>query len=149
MITIEAYQKQYAKAFESINLDWLAEFIGITEKDREILAQPERMILAQGGLILIATEDEKAIGTICLEKAGDKTFVTKLGVAKDYRGKGIGMKLCLAVIDEARKLGIGELWLETSQKLQPAIKLYNKLGFQDMNSSSRSALCDVVMKLKL
>lgn len=149
MIVIQPYEKHHAKAFESINLSWLEGYIGVTDKDCEILANPERMILDQGGIILIAIEDGKAIGTICLEKHADKTLITKLGVAKDQRGKGIGMKLCLAVIDEAREMGLNELWLETSQKLQPAIKLYKKLGFEDMNSASRSPLCDLVMRKKL
>jgi len=143
------YEDRFAEGFFSINHGWLKEYIGLAEKDLETLKNPRETILQQGGLILLAVYEDQAIGSICLEKAKDKTLITKLGVAKAHRGKGLGTRLCLSIINEARKQGINELWLETSTQLQPAISLYKKLGFEDMNLETRSPLCNVLMRLSL
>ncbi|NVK82684.1 MAG: GNAT family N-acetyltransferase [Cytophagia bacterium] len=149
MVRVIPFQTKYAEDFKSINLEWLEEYIGVEEADYSILNDPERNIIQKGGLILLALDENELVGTICLEKTIGKTMITKLGVKKSHRGRGIGKQLCLAVLKEAQKRDLREVWLETSQKLQTAIQLYQKLGFEDMNTASRSSRCDVLMRLRL
>lgn len=47
-----------------------------------------------------------------------------------YRGLGIGEALALRVIDTARCEGAKELWLVVGEGNLPAIRLYQKLGFE-------------------
>ena len=149
MLKIVPFDSKYSASFKSINEQWLNEYIGLDASDLYVLENPEQAILAKGGHILLALENDEVVGTICLEKSGTKTIITKLGVAKMQRGKGIGEKLCLAILELARKKNVQEVWLETSQKLGAAIQLYKKLGFEDMNPNNRSSRCDVVMRLSL
>ena len=149
MLKIVPFDSKYSASFKSINEQWLNEYIGLDASDLYVLENPEQAILAKGGHILLALENDEVVGTICLEKSGTKTIITKLGVAKMQRGKGIGEKLCLAILELARKKNVQEVWLETSQKLGAAIQLYKKLGFEDMNPNNRSSRCDVLMRLSL
>ena len=149
MLKIVPFDSKYSASFKSINEQWLNEYIGLDASDLYVLENPEQAILAKGGHILLALENDAVVGTICLEKIGTKTMITKLGVDKAQRGKGFGEKLCLAILELARRKNLQEVWLETSQKLVAAIQLYKKLGFEDMNPNNRSSRCDVVMRLSL
>lgn len=149
MIKVVPFQDRYAQDFKSINQEWLEEYIGMEESDLQVLNHPRALIIQKGGSILMAFQGEEAIGTICLEKADNRTMITKLGVKKSHRGQGVGKLLCLSILDKAKKQGLSEVWLETSQKLQAAIQLYKKLGFQDMNAENRSSRCDMLMMLVL
>lgn len=149
MIKVVPFQDRHAQDFKSINQEWLEEYIGMEESDLQVLNHPRAMIIQKGGSILMAFQGEEAIGTICLEKADNRTMITKLGVKKSHRGQGVGKLLCLSILDEAKKQGLNEVWLETNQKLQAAIQLYKKLGFEDMNAENRSSRCDMLMMLVL
>ena len=47
-----------------------------------------------------------------------------------HRGKGVGETLMRGVLDVARSRGLREVWLEALFPYQPAIRLYEKLGFE-------------------
>ena len=53
-----------------------------------------------------------------------------IGVAVPHRGKGVGKALMRGVLDVARERGLRELWLEVLVQNEPAIRLYEKLGFE-------------------
>ena len=60
----------------------------------------------------------------------ERGWIAGIGVAPAYRVRGIGETLMLGVIDEARARGLRELWLEVLVQNEPAIRLYEKLGFE-------------------
>lgn len=51
-----------------------------------------------------------------------------------YRGEGIGTELMKSLIDEARSLGLRLLTLSCFENNEPAIHVYEKLGFQKAGS---------------
>ena len=55
-----------------------------------------------------------------------------MGVKKGYQGRNIGKLLGEAIIQKAKEKGGKELFLETNQRLIPAISLYKKLGFKEV-----------------
>jgi GNAT superfamily N-acetyltransferase len=74
---------------------------------------------------------EGAPAGICkLAIRGSQGWIAGIGVAMPHRGKGLGEALMRGVIDEARSRGIGDLWLEVLVQNEPAIRLYEKLGFE-------------------
>lgn len=59
----------------------------------------------------------------------DEAHVTTIGVVPDYRGRGLGELLFLAMIDEAMRRGVTWLTLEVRVSNASAQALYAKYGF--------------------
>ncbi len=118
------------KAFRALNEAWIAALFTIEEKDREVLEHPVPKILAPGGHILMAFSGGRAVGCGALLAMPDGGFeVAKMAVDESLRGRGIGRKVLVALIELARNLGAPRLFLETNHQLANAIHLYESCGF--------------------
>ena len=62
--------------------------------------------------------------------------LTYIGVASQERGKGIGEKLVDAFLEASRSRGYGAVALSVEKENLPAIALYEKKGFQIVNTFS-------------
>ncbi len=104
----------------------------LEEKDREILLHPKKAILDDGGVILFVESAELGIiGTCALMKVEDGVFeLTKMGVLESARGRRAGDLLLQTALARASAMGIETLFLLTNSKCVPAIRLYEKLGFE-------------------
>ncbi len=131
--TIETYDPKHRQAFHDLNVEWLEEFFVVEPYDQKVLADPKRYIVDEGGEILFAVENGKAIGTVAMKKMGPNRYeLTKLGVDKSVRKGGIGAALCQAVINHFKEKNGKTLFLETNTVLENAIRLYWRLGFVEM-----------------
>ena len=87
------------------------------------------------GFILLASLNTKPAGCVALRKIGDAVCEMKrMFVRPEFRSSGLGRLLSIRLIEEARKLGYTRMRLDTLQRLQPAIKLYESLGFREIPS---------------
>ena len=77
----------------------------------------------------VAVVDGDPAGIAKLAIRGDRGWIAGVGVAVPHRGKGLGEQLMRAVIEGARARGLREIWLEVLVQNEPAIRLYEKLGF--------------------
>ena len=100
-----------------------------------------RMLVANptlGRLWLIDAGDQLAVGYLAvsfgfsLECGGREAFVDELFVLESLRGKGVGTKAIQHAIAECAREGISALRLEVTKENPDALKLYLKLGFQDL-----------------
>jgi ribosomal protein S18 acetylase RimI-like enzyme len=78
----------------------------------------------------VAVVDGEPAGICKLAVRGDRGWIAGIGVSPAHRGKGVGEALMLGVLDVARSRGLREVWLEVLFPNEPAIRLYEKLGFE-------------------
>jgi ribosomal protein S18 acetylase RimI-like enzyme len=131
-IRIIDFDPRWRDDFARLNIDWLERFFVVEPIDRDVLSDPERHILADGGRILFAIDaNDRAIGTVALKHEGDGVYeLTKMAVDPAQQGRGIGRKLLARAIDTYRRCNGRELFLESSRKLAPALQLYESAGFR-------------------
>lgn len=106
--------------------------IPITAADQPDLSEIDQFYKVPGGEFWIAKDQDQVIGSIALINIGDGIgVIRKMFVHKDYRGKekGIAQKLLDTLIDYASAIGINAIYLGTVEKLQAAIRFYERNGF--------------------
>jgi putative acetyltransferase len=88
-----------------------------------------RLLIA---LIEIASGNRSA-GCVALRPFDQSTCEMKrLFVRADFRGTGLGRRLALAIVDEARAIGYRKMRLDTLPQQRDAHRLYASLGFREI-----------------
>ena len=130
-VRVERYDSRWKPDFARLNVEWLERWFSVEPVDRELLGDPERHILRDGGCVLFAVDEaDRALGTVALKHEGDGVYeLTKMAVDPSVRGGGIGRLLVRAALEEFRAASGRELYLESSTKLGPALRLYESVGF--------------------
>jgi ribosomal protein S18 acetylase RimI-like enzyme len=131
-IRIVGFDPRWREAFATLNIEWLEHWFVVEDYDREVLGNPAKYILANGGHILFAIDEaERALGTVALKHEGAGIYeLTKMAVSPEARGQGVGRLLMDAALDLYRTLDARELFLESSSLLAPALALYESVGFR-------------------
>ena len=130
-IRIVEYAPRWREDFARLNLEWLERWFVVEPIDRQVLADPETHILADGGVVLFAVDDQdRALGTVALKHEGEGVYeLTKMAVDPQARGGGIGRRLMVGALEAFQARAGRELFLESSRKLEPALRLYESVGF--------------------
>ena len=83
--------------------------------------------------ILLGRWSGALAGCVAIHDYGDAVCEMKrLYVRPDFRKYGIGRALAMRIIDEARARGYRAMRLDTLPSMQGAMKLYESLGFVDI-----------------
>jgi len=149
-IRIVDYDPRWRADFARLNIEWLERWFVVEPVDREVLGDPETHILEHGGKVLFAVDGEgRAVGTVALKHEGGGVYeLTKMAVEPGLRGGGVGRQLMQRALEVFAEAGGRELFLESSRKLAPALKLYESVGFvhhQAPRPGSHYARADVYM----
>ncbi len=132
-VVIRAYVAggEDAAAFRALNESWIVQHFSLEEKDERTLGDPDGTILAKGGRILMVEERGTAMGCVALIPMGDGVVeLSKMAVSPEMRGRGVGRRLLLRGIAEARSMGMRRIFLGSNTKLADAVHLYESAGFQ-------------------
>ncbi len=151
-VEVITYQEQYRAEFERLNRAWIEEFFTLEVADRTVFADPEKEIIARGGQIFFLLENDVPVGTCAVLRLNQGTYeLAKMAVVSGARGKGYGDLLMRAAIEFATQAGAEEIILSSNTKLAPALRLYEKHGFQPIPhvSDGRYQRVDIMMRLGL
>lgn len=151
-IDIIDYLPELQPHFERINKAWVEQYFSLEPFDIAQLENPQENILDKGGYIIFAKEHDQVLGTVALipSKEADTFEMIKMGVSPEGQGRGIGFLLGKAILEKAKTLRGKKVVLYSSTKLAPALHLYKKLGFQEVDMGcSQYGRCNVKMEISL
>lgn len=152
-VKIVDYDSKYQQNFRNLNEEWISKFFKMEVSDYKMLDNPEEYIINKGGQIVFALFNNEVVGTCALIKTSEEPLVfelAKMAVSPKAQGKRLGYLIGEDLINKARDLKAKEIFLETNSSLVPAIKLYEKLGFQHVPvTDSPYERCDTRMILDL
>jgi putative acetyltransferase len=105
--------------------------------------------LARGGTFLVLLDGSRVVGTGALRPYEGRTAELKrMWFLPAYRGRGLGRKMAEQLLQFAREKGYTRVRLDTGRNQPAALKLYERLGFQEIERYNQS-VCDVFMELAL
>ena len=103
------------------------------------------------GRLFLAIYNKNVAGCVGLRKfENDICEMKRLYVRPDFRRKGIGKALSVAIINAAREIGYSTMRLDTVPWMKEAITLYHSMGFIDILAYRYNPIPGTVyMELKL
>jgi ribosomal-protein-alanine N-acetyltransferase len=117
----------------------LADLPAILELERTGFAEPEQWserswrgeLLGEGRTTLLARR-HRPVGVIALQTVGTTADLHRLVVTPSQRRSGIGQALVAAGLEAVRHAGARTVLLEVDYHNEPAIALYQRLGFEQL-----------------
>jgi ribosomal protein S18 acetylase RimI-like enzyme len=132
IIEIIPFEEKYATDFYNLNVEWLEKYFYVERYDQKVLSNPKKYVIEPGGFIFFAKYNNAIVGVVAL--INQKTFfeLSKMAVAPKYQGLKIGQKLMHFCIEFAKSKNWKNITLYSHRKLVPAINLYRKIGFKEV-----------------
>jgi RimJ/RimL family protein N-acetyltransferase len=78
---------------------------------------------------IVAVAGERIVGTVAVERSRYGFGELSIGVAREWRGRGVGSALMTAAIECSREQGLHKLGLAVFPHNEQAIAVYRKFGF--------------------
>ncbi|PVX33426.1 [SSU ribosomal protein S18P]-alanine acetyltransferase [Pasteurella langaaensis DSM 22999] len=118
----------------------------ITERDFDVLFEIEQAAhlvpwsmgtlknnMGERYLNLKLEMEQRAIGFAICQTVLDEATLFNLAIHPDFQGKKLGQYLLEELMSRLREKSIITLWLEVRESNQNAIKLYEKLNFNEVD----------------
>lgn len=138
------YQEKYKQDFIRLNTAWVEKYFVMEDTDREILENVDSY-LRSGGMIYFAVDNGKVLATcMVIPEGGDVWEILKLAADENCEGKGAGSAVFKACMDHAIGHGAKKLTLISNHILKPALHIYEKFGFKQIEvDRTEYERCDV------
>lgn len=132
-IEIINFAEGLEEPIKTLNYEWLEKYFKIEESDIRSLSNPKEEIIDKGGFIFYAKLNDDIVGTCSLLKKNDTTLeIGKMAVSENAQGHRIGTLLLEHCLNFAKNHRIETLILYSNTQLAPAIHLYRKYGFYEI-----------------
>lgn len=122
---------------DQVTTEWIDAFIrleGHDEKNRSAFTTIfEGIRLAKGFLAIYLQDEIVAVATIAAESAWG--YISNVVVSEQHRRKGIASQLLLHLAEWAHKHDTENLFMQVLTNNEPALQLYEKLGFKRLAKS--------------
>ena len=92
------------------------------------------MLSLPGTFAFIVAALDASAGFVLARTAGEESEILTIAVDPERRRHGLGRKLLVAAMDEARKRGAQEMFLEVADDNRAALTLYRAAGFSDVGT---------------
>jgi len=151
-VEIDTLLPEHAARFAELNRAWLDEYHLMEHSEEAQLADPQAHFVDAGGQIFVALYQNDVIGTCAVVPHGAEEFeLAKLTVSPEFRGHGIARRLVDRCIAFARDRRARRLMLVSNSQLQPALRLYESMGFEyrSVPAGTKYQVADVCMVLDL
>jgi ribosomal protein S18 acetylase RimI-like enzyme len=132
IIEIIPFKEKYAIDFYNLNVEWLEKYFYVERYDQKVLSNPKKYVLEPGGFIFFAKYHDKIVGVVALINQNTFFELSKMAVALEYQGLKIGLSLMDFCVEFARNQQWKSITLYSHRKLTPAISLYRKIGFKEV-----------------
>lgn len=126
------YDSAYDQIFHDLNIEWLETYFYVEAHDTEVLQNPKSYIIDNDGYIFFAKFNNEIVGTVALINEKECYELSKMAVSPKYQGLKIGQKLMNKCIEFSRAQGWDQIMLYSNRILTPAINLYRKVGFEEV-----------------
>ena len=104
--------------------------VDIDGDEKDFFAQYNQIYINQ---VIVCYENEIAVGCGAFKEYEEKVAeIKRMFVVPEMRGKGIASMVLKALEDWAKEENYTSCILETSQKLESAIAMYKKFGYQNI-----------------
>ena len=93
-------------------------------------------LLGEGSKNVIATAEGDVVGHATLVEDDSEAYELAIFVHQDYQGAGIGTHLLETLLGHGKSEGVEKVWLTVERWNRPAVKLYEKVGFETTEAES-------------
>ena len=131
-IKIINYHSKHDQDFHDLNIEWLETYFYVEPHDREVLENPKSYIIDNQGYIFFAKFNDEIVGTVALINEKECYELSKMAVSPKYQGLKIGQKLMDKCIEFSKEQGWEKIMLYSNRILTPALNLYRKVGFEEV-----------------
>ncbi len=93
----------------------------------------QKKLISNNWPVFYAIDGKRVVGWADITPATNPRLAHRgflgMGLIESYRGQGLGTQLLEAVLNHAHKIGLEKVELSVYSENEPAIKLYEKMGF--------------------
>ena len=139
---------RYFDDFIRLNEEWISHYFELEAADRALAANPQKVI-NDGGYIFCLLDDGKVLGVCALFYSEPAVYeLARMAVSPLAQGRGLSHQLMDAALSKLKCIEARKVYLISNTKLEPAIALYKKHGFDTVSIGQHPvyARADIVME---
>jgi ribosomal protein S18 acetylase RimI-like enzyme len=131
---VQIREFDFHKDFEDVRNLWRSAGAGIQLRRSDDPEEILKKLQHDPELFLVATSDEKIVGTVIGGFDGRRGLIYHLAVDQVYREQGIGSQLMDEVENRLRSKGCIKSYLLVTRENESAMRFYENRGWQSMDS---------------